>query len=383
MSSHPLDRAKDNHTGKEIFSQPKVWEVVYDLIAEQEKEISKFLDPIFDISGLQIILTGAGSSAFIGEAAYGLFHKVSGKIVQSIPTTNIVTHPSLFFTANLPTLLVSFARSGSSPESLETIFLADTHCQEVYHLVITCNKKGELSKYMIDSHSRAYVLVLPESTHDKSLAMTCSFTSMLLSALLVVDIHNIKGNLKFVRQIIAQGNEILNKHSVIKELALKKYERVVFLGSGEMLGISRECHLKLLELTDGNVVCNYDSFLGFRHGPRAFINEKTLMVYLFSMDRHVSKYEQDLVKEIAKDPRNIMTLSLGHYRNDGEGNNVHITLEAHSENPYLMVSATILGQLLGYYNSIFLGLNPDSPSSLGTISRVVSGVNLYKFTKKK
>src|SRR3546814_9422282 len=56
--------------------------------------------------------------------------------------------------------------------------------------------------------------------------------------------------------------------SDLEQVASKSFDRVVFLGSGPMLGIARECHLKLQELTDGQIICKHDSFLGFRHGPK-------------------------------------------------------------------------------------------------------------------
>jgi len=36
-------------------------------------------------------------------------------------------------------------------------------------------------------------------------------------------------------------------------------------------------------------------------------------------------------------------------------------------------------QCLGFYKSLELGLNPDSPSLDGTITRVVEGVTIYPF----
>jgi tagatose-6-phosphate ketose/aldose isomerase len=44
---------------------------------------------------------------------------------------------------------------------------------------------------------------------------------------------------------------------------------------------------------------------------------------------------------------------------------------------YNIVPATLTGQLLGYYKSLALGLDPDNPSTSGAISRVVQGVILY------
>ncbi|MCG2461667.1 SIS domain-containing protein [Flavobacteriaceae bacterium F89] len=377
MKTEIFDKKKKPYTKNEIFGQPQLWEQVYARMVEQKMDIHIFFESILKKNDLRIILTGAGSSAFIGEAAKGFVQKATGKITQAIATTDIVTQPELFFLKGMPTLLISFARSGSSPESLEAIALADRYCDEVFHLIITCNKDGELAHYSSNKPKSVYCLVLPEASNDKSLAMTGSFTSMLLSVLLAFDIENIENKKKSIDDMIAQGQQLLKKSKTIAQIASKIFDRVVFLGSGPMLGIARECHLKLQELTDGQIICKHDSFLGFRHGPRAVVNDKTLMVYLFSEDVHTFKYEKDLVLSISQDPRNIPSIGLDPPRKLDVGSYRSIALEKSDCNGLKIVVATILGQLLGYYKSLQLGLNPDNPSVSGAISRVVQGVTIY------
>jgi tagatose-6-phosphate ketose/aldose isomerase len=153
---------------------------------------------------------------------------------------------------------------------------------------------------------------------------------------------------------------------------------VVFLGSGSMLGIARECHLKLQELTDGQIICKFDSFLGFRHGPRAVTNEKTLLVYLFSPNDHVYKYEFDLASSIAKDSRNINCLTIGRPEEISLNSCLNLDLKLNPDQELNIVPATLIGQILGYYKSLQLGLDPDNPSISGAISRVVEGVTIYE-----
>lgn len=377
MSTNTLDKNKNQYTKKEIFGQPNLWGQVYDLLVDQKKDLFRFLDVILKKKDLRIILTGAGSSAFIGEAARGKVQKITKKLTQAIATTDIVTHPGLFFLKTTPTLLVSFARSGSSPESREAIVLADKYCDDVYHLIITCNKDGELARYNSKEFKNAYCLILPETSNDKSLAMTGSFTSMLISVLLTFDIANIENKRKSIGNMIDLGNQLLQTSKCIEQIASESFERAVFLGSGPMLGIARECHLKLQELTDGQIICKHDSFLGFRHGPRAVVNDKTLIVYLFSEDAHTFKYEKDLVLSIASDPRKIFSISLNPREELGIENNQAILLKNSGNDGWNVVVATLLGQLLGLYKSIQLGLDPDKPSISGAISRVVQGVTIY------
>lgn len=369
------------HTALEIEAQPVLWQEVYGLILSQKKSLLKFMSPLLADTRLRIILTGAGSSAFIGEAAQGIVQANTKRITQAIATTDLLTHPQLHFIKEIPTLLVSFARSGNSPESLAVVQLADKYCDTVFQLIITCNPDGELIK---NSLPNTYEFVLPEGANDKGLAMTGSFTSMLLSVILISKINLLETFLPSLQVLISKAKELTGKHlASIKAIAEQEYERVIFLGSGPLLGIARECHLKLQELTDGKVICKHDSFLGFRHGPRAVLNEGTLIVYLLSSDEHVLLYERDLSLSIDADARNIPTVSYNHYIENLKNSVLTITFlePANSLDELSFISATLMGQLLGFYHSIYLGLKPDNPSKSGSISRVVQGVTIYPVQK--
>ncbi|MCF0041395.1 SIS domain-containing protein [Dyadobacter fanqingshengii] len=373
-----LKSGGEAHTQREILSQPALWQQIYDLIQNESEEIALFLKPILQKDNLSILLTGAGTSGFIGEAAQSVLKQIWRRPVQAVPTTEIVTQPKSVFVRSVPTLLISFARSGNSPESVETVKLADVHCDEVYHLVITCNREGALATMDTAAANRIYRIVLPEETNDKSLAMTSSFTCMLLSVLLVARIDSLEGEFDKIQHMIDQGNIILEQKFLLETLVMKGFERVVFLGAGEYLGIAKECHLKLLELTDGKLVCMSDSFLGFRHGPRAFVNEHTLMVYLFSRNPHMMRYERDLAEDIARDTRAIQSLQIGGEAELSLPNSSKIALRIDPKNQYQMIATTLVGQLLGYFSAMHLGIDPDSPSMSGSISRVVQGVNIYR-----
>lgn len=375
---------KLNFTRTEIEGQPNLWREVFNQIKGEEKAIKRFLTPLFENENLQIILTGAGSSAFVGEAAQGLVQKNTGCLTRAIATTDLVTHPELFFPNNsTPVLLISFARSGNSPESIEAVKLGDRFCKNIYHLIITCNKEGKLYTYSRENTKTALAILLPEKANDKSLAMTGSFTSMLLSVLLASSKSEVITLKEQVEKIIFQATNLLENFVQLKKLTELKFDRVVFLGSGPMLGIARECHLKLQELTDGKIICKHDSFLGFRHGPRAVTNEKTLIVYLFSSDDHVYRYERDLAISIAGDPRQLLTLSVGREADVDINSNLNINLDLDESQEYNIIPTTIIGQILGYYKSLQLGLDPDNPSVNGTISRVVQGVKIYEYPENK
>ena len=371
-----------SNTSKEIAGQPLLWQETYSIIASEHKNIASFLKKAFVFKDLRIILIGAGTSAYIGEVIQTSFQRRIGRITQAVASTDFISHPKDYLINPLqPILMVSFARSGDSPESLAAIDLANNFCENLFHLIITCNPKGKLAKN-IDSRN-SYVLLMPKNANDKGLAMTGSFTSMLLAGILVSDLKNLRKNKEYVDLLSKYGEIILQKYKQrIIKVANLNFSRVVFLGSGPLKAIARESQLKVQELSDGQVICKYDSFLGLRHGPKAVINNSTLIVYLFSNDDLVNKYEYDLVRSINKQKEKLYEVGIGETIKYKDEISLNLSIEVAESNnmpeEFFAICAIIPGQLLGLYKSINLGLSPDSPSVNNSINRVVKGVNIYK-----
>lgn len=366
------------HTHREIFQQPAMWRETYKCISEKEKEISSFLS-IYCDNDVTIIFAGAGTSSFIGNILTFILPKHHLYNIKSVSTTDITTHAPVIFQKEKRYILVSLARSGNSPESIAAVDLANSICGEnIAHIYITCNAKGKLVKKA--EHKNVLSLVLPPETNDKGLAMTSSFTSMLLASALIFDMPNVKAK-EFLIDALSEKAEGMFAEYKDKtaEIASRNFERAVFLGSGEEKGIAEECHLKLQELTDGKIICLFDSFLGFRHGPKAALNEKTLLVYLFSEDDNVFQYERDLVIQINQQQKPIAQIYVAHKKRKIE--NIVFDMEmipkTQAQTEYDVILYVLVGQMLGMFKSMELGLNPDNPSVNGKIARVVEGVTIY------
>lgn len=372
-----------SYIAKEIYNQPKLWRGTYGAVLAKKDQIATFLDEVYNINNLQIVLTGAGSSAFIGEILQYSFYKNTGRPVKAVPTTDLVTHPHSFFRKSEPILLISFARSGDSPESLATFELAEKIHDVVYHLIITCSPLGELTKAALNAKN-SFVFLLPEETNDQALAMTSSFTSMTLAGLLISDIKNIGKNERNVKKLVEAGEIILDKYArPLKEVADLNFKRIVFLGSGPLKGTAKESHLKVIELTDGQIICQYDSFLGFRHGPKAVIDESTLLVYLFSGDPYVYNYEADLVRATNETERFIYSIGVRQCAAGPGGPDLNLMIDPCVGNKmpddFFSICSIIPAQIIGFYKSLSLGLTPDSPSKNGGIHRIVQGVTIYPY----
>ena len=368
-------------TFNEIHQQPAMWRKELQALLSAKAEISafmhKFLTPDTDI-----VLTGAGTSAFIGDALCPVMRGL-WRNVRSVPTTDIVTHAKYLLAAERPLLLVSFARSGNSPESVAAVNLANKLCKNVAHVYITCNKNGKLA-LQAQGRDNVLSLLLPAETDDKSLAMTSSFSTMLLTCLMFGHIDTLEQDVEMIEKAAKNAEAVIAEYEdKLKEIASRPFERGVFLGSGALKGIAEECHLKLQELTDGAVVCKFDSFLGFRHGPKAVVNSKSIVVYLMTDQEDVQRYERDLVRQVDANNKPVaQIIVIGGKAPELPDVKADLVVKmpyGYADNYfYGIVPFVLVGQLLGYYASLAHGLNPDAPSVSGNIHRVVEGVTIYE-----
>ncbi|MFL6601360.1 MAG: SIS domain-containing protein [Steroidobacteraceae bacterium] len=369
-----LETAGGLWTAREISQQPAVWPKIASLLNEGAGALKAFLRPLLDCKDLRIILTGAGTSAFIGECLAPALRRSTQLRVEAIPNTDLVGSPDTWFEAGVPTLLVSFARSGNSPESLAALNLAEQLVKDRHHLILTCNPDGDLYRRSAQLDN-AHVLLLPEETNDRGFAMTSSFTGMILAASLAFDSVRLDGT-----QVLSRWAAGILDTQVpyIAELACAGFERVVYLGAQEFKGLAREAALKMLELSDGRIVALAETPLGFRHGPKTIVNGKTLVVMFLSNDSYARQYEIDLLRELRGDAvaARVIALSASVGKSSlGEG----ITVDAPSTatNLGLCFPYAVFAQTLAFLRSLSLGLRPDTPNASGVVNRVVQGVSIY------
>ncbi|WP_154827056.1 SIS domain-containing protein [Clostridium butyricum] len=380
-SLEELEKIKAIFTATEIRQQPELWRETYRLILDQKESIQRFINKNVD-KNTRIVLTGAGTSDYVGDTvALELNKKLEAK-VEAIATTDIVSNPNEYIEKNVKTILVSYARSGNSPESIGAYDLFENNVDDITQIVITCNKDGDLAKRCVNNEKNMLVL-MPEKSNDKSFAMTSSFSCMTLATLLIFDIENIEKNKEFVEIVSSQAEEILdNRWSEIKQLVDYEAERVVYLGSGTLKGLCQEMALKNLELTSGQVTTICESVLGFRHGPKSIINDKTLVIIMATNEEYTKLYDIDLIKEIHNDLGN-HKLAVITYENDEimkENCSNYICVNGKAiPNIYKVFNYMIFGQMFGYLSSLKLNISPDNPRPDGTVNRVVKGVVIHQY----
>ena len=357
-------------TEREISRQPAVWREAARLLETERTGLARFLDPLLARPGLRIVLTGAGTSAFVGEVAAPHLTARLRRRIDAIATTDLVADPRELLAEDVPTLLVSFARSGDSPESTAATDVADAVLSEVHHLVITCDPAGALHRAHQDRPG-SFCLVLPERANDEAFAMTSSFTTMLLAALVALG-----GDAADVEPLAAAAERILGDRSPFEAFAARDPQRVVYLGSGSFTGVARESALKLLETTAGRVIALHDSSLGFRHGPKAVLDDRTFAVVYCSSDPYTRRYDLDILKELraAIGDDAVVAVSAGPLGEPGPA--VELGLEQVAD-AFAALPAVVVAQLFALHTSQRLGVTTDNPFPDGTVNRVVQGVTIH------
>lgn len=361
------------NTYSEIFSQGEKWLKVYELYEERKAKIDEFLAKLGD--DVRVIFTGAGTSEYVGNIA-SEYLKNNGKYrFESIATTDLVSAPYLHFNKKQKTLLVSFARSGNSPESLAAVELGEQIVDDFYNLALTCAPDGKLALKLADDE-KSFVFIEPEGTNDKGFAMTSSFSCMLLSALLIFDERNDKKEL--VDKLSDTTEKILADAEKIEGLVDFDFNRIIYLGSGPLYKLSNEARLKVLELTAGEVASLYESSMGFRHGPKSFVDENTLIVSFISSNPYTRDYDLDILNEIAADKIAPKVIAVAN--TDIEGDFDKLVYENDVDNDvYLALPYVIVAQLISLITSLRVGNTPDNPSKSGTVNRVVKGVTIHPY----
>ncbi len=387
MLGRPAEYFKERHsywTAKEIGQQPRVWRELAEMLLRREAELTGFMDRVMETKGLRVITTGAGSSAFVGEALQYMLAGELGWRSENIHTTDIISVPDevLF---DVPTLLISCARSGESPESTAAVRFAEKKISRLWHIILVCDKESTLAKtgYALEN---AIVLDLPPKTCDRGFAMTSSVSSMALAAWCLFHYKELSVYAGYIRKLADSVEKQMDSLGRTAErIAKEQYRRIVWLGSGALKGLAREACIKSMELTDGYVHAGYDAAAGFRHGPKTVINEETLTVHFISDRPYTRKYDVDFLKEMIaeKDENVIVSVKEQRFRDCISGEDYEVIYELPQDMPDntemgAYIHMLVFTQLLSMHKSLEKHFRTDSPCEKGCVNRLVQGVTIYE-----
>lgn len=385
-SPEELKEMKAVFTATEIHQQPDTWEKTIAQIGSMKEEIRTFLSKVLDQPDYDIILTGAGTSEFVGNALYSYLNRSLNYKVKSYASTDLTPTPENFVSAHKPTLLISFGRSGDSPESIGAIQSVEAVNDQVYHLFITCNKDGALSRRAAEEGDRCLAIDLTPETLDQSFAMTSSFSNMYLACLLCFSLDHFDETAALMREVISSARTLLDENygQMLKVDEDFAYSRIVYLGTNCLKGIAQESALKMLELNSGKIVTMYDTPMGFRHGPKSIVNDETLTVVYLSDGAYQRQYETDLIREMAgqRKGNKIMVVCNTPCKEVEELADYYYCFNTSAkDNVFLGLDYVVCAQLIALFRSLQNKNTPDNPCPTGEVNRVVKGVTLYPYAK--
>ncbi|MCL1809014.1 MAG: SIS domain-containing protein [Clostridiales bacterium] len=371
------------NTSAEIAQQPRVWRELGDMLLGRKNDIAAFLEKTNGDSQLRVVLTGAGSSGFVGDAVAALAAKSAGVRAESVHTTDIVSDPRAHLFPDAPTLLVSFARSGNSPESAGAVKYARSIVKNLFEIAIVCDGTSNLYNMTAQS-DKSMVLLMPEDSNDKGFAMTSSVSSMLLAGFALFNAGNIGGIVSDIASLSQNvAGSSLKFTAAASKWAEKDFDRIVYIGSGFLKHVAHEASLKMMELTNGIVNGAFESATGFRHGPKTVINDKTLTVHMISNDLFTAQYDMDLLNEVCKEKKQNVAISIGAEPAGGIPCDEAVAVPAEGYGVCADVctglQSLVFCQMLAMFKSMALGVGADNPSPTGEVNRVVKGVTIYDF----
>ena len=373
------------YTPAEIAQQPATWESTFSIFQEHRTRLADFLgdagfgDPVCPKPA--VFLVGAGTSDYVGRSLVHLLRRLWKCEVIAIPSTSLLTHGEEWLIPGQRYVWISFSRSGDSPEGVSVLEKALVSHPDIHHIVVSCNAEGRMIRCTAGKR-QAFAVALDDAVNDRALAMTSSFSNMVVFGQCMAHVHNFTQYEAILSQLVEAGKTFLpHAADAAAALAAEPFERVCFIGSGALEGVAVESGLKVLELTAGGILTMSESAMGLRHGPMAALDKTTLLVAYLSSDEKVARYERDLLQELKRKRLVKTQIAVGGHSGpplDGFAER-HLSPDIRTAVPddCRPPVDVLFGQLLGLFFSLRCNLMPDRPSPDGVISRVVQNVRIY------
>lgn len=373
------------YTPAEIAQQPATWESTFSIFQEHRTRLAEFLgdagfgDPVCPKPA--VFLVGAGTSDYVGRSLVHLLRRLWKCEVIAVPSTSLLTHGEEWLIPGQRYVWISFSRSGDSPEGVSVLEKALVSHPDIHHIVVSCNAEGRMIRCTAGKR-QAFAVALDDAVNDRALAMTSSFSNMVVFGQCMAHVHNFTQYEAILSQLVEAGKTFLpHAADAAAALAAEPFERVCFIGSGALEGVAVESGLKVLELTAGGILTMSESAMGLRHGPMAALDKTTLLVAYLSSDEKVARYERDLLQELKRKRLVKTQIAVGGHSGpplDGFAER-HLSPDIRTAVPddCRPPVDVLFGQLLGLFFSLRCNLMPDRPSPDGVISRVVQNVRIY------
>lgn len=362
-------------TLQSICRQPKIWQAGFEIVQQHREEIENFWRGLGD-KPLNIILCGAGSSLSAARVAATWLRQQTGHNIRVLASTDIVVKPDLYL-ENQPTLLVSITSSGSTPESVAVLDLAERYIDDCHHLFIVNDPQGKLPKRSLRQPKTLYIPA-PQGTKNGSFAAAAEFTLPIWYLLLIFlpqQWARAQQALKIYQH--GAGYFLSRQMATLEALAQSEMPVVISLGSSSLQFIAADASLKLLEMCNGLQATDDFSPLAFRHGPKLIVNQPVTVVNYLSPDAQILRYDLDMAAEL-KEQRHPQGKIIGIYAAEDSRVAQACDQYLHFDAPELTqlpevfsgLLYVIFAQMLGLLRARYLGVKADMPSDDGKVAKV-------------
>jgi glucosamine--fructose-6-phosphate aminotransferase (isomerizing) len=334
------------HTEQEIIHQTETLISTVSLIERQGSELAAVLSD--QIACDELIFTGCGSSYYIALSAAAYANRVLKIPSRALVSSEILLSPETVLLKERRRVAVVFSRSGETTEAL----LAAKKLKDEYGsllLGITCTPESTVST-IAD-------FVLDLNVPEESVAMTRTFTAMLLSITMLINKMGAKSN-THVKECVNEVPSLIGiSRGCFDALDLSLYEHVELLGTGELVGVVYEGALKCKEMAKC-LATGYPA-MDYRHGPKTLASSKTLII--IQKTRSSENSLSTLTEELRGIGATVLTI--------GPQNSDIITCEKTDEGEDAFYRVVPL-QLLSLALSKVKGLDPDNPANLTRVVKL-------------
>ncbi|RWX81031.1 SIS domain-containing protein [Neorhizobium lilium] len=212
-----------------------------------------------------VVVVGCGTSYYLAQTIASAFNQ-NGRNALAVPGGEWARRPSSYVSKLDDICVVALSRSGESTETVQAVDAS--RAAGLRTIAVTCEKDSSIVR------AAAETVYLP--THaDEGVVMTSSASLMLIAGLRMAD--------DVLDGAITKAAEApLKVLSGIEPEFIAGREHFVYLGAGALYGIASEGALKLQEMSLSYAQTFHP--MEYRHGPISLIDERSLVVLLYSED---------------------------------------------------------------------------------------------------
>jgi glucosamine--fructose-6-phosphate aminotransferase (isomerizing) len=215
-----------------------------------------------DVPGKTVVVVGCGTSFYLAQTIAVAFNQ-NGRPAIAVPGAEWAVRPGDYLADRSDVCVIGISRSGTTTETVQAVEASRKAGMKT--IAISCEPDTTILK------AAEIAIYLP--THgEEGIVMTVSASLMLLAGLRLAGVK---------LGTVAEGQAALAAAEGAVPL-IKDRTHFVYLGAGPLYGMATEGCLKLQEMS----ITFSQAFhpLEYRHGPISLIDDKSVVVILYSPD---------------------------------------------------------------------------------------------------